>query len=61
MNAIKAAAVIAVVIVAFGIVGQQDYEEEIRQTAYYCDMVKLYEQTNGQSGWPAYNGKGMCQ
>ncbi len=44
-----------------GIVGQSDFEEELRQVQHYCDMVKMHEQTNGQAGWPAYNGKGMCQ
>ncbi len=48
-------------IVAMGIVGQSDFEEAERQQAEYCDMVKLWKQTKGQSGWPAYNGEGICQ
>ena len=48
-------------IVAMGIVGQSDFEEAERQQAEYCDMVKLWTQTKGQSGWPAYNGEGMCR
>jgi hypothetical protein len=48
-------------IVAMGIVGQSDFEEAERQQAEYCGMVKLFKQTKGQSGWPAYNGEGMCQ
>ena len=44
-----------------GIVGQSDFEEAERQQAEYCEMVKLFKQTKGQSGWPAYNGEGMCQ
>ena len=48
-------------IVAMGIVGQSDFEEAERQQAEYCDMVKLWKQTKGQSGWPAYNGEGMCR
>jgi hypothetical protein len=48
-------------IVAMGIVGQSDFEEAERQQAEYCEMVKLFKQTKGQSGWPAYNGEGMCQ
>jgi hypothetical protein len=48
-------------IVAMGIVGQSDFEEVERQQAEYCDMVKLWKQTKGQSGWPAYNGEGMCK
>jgi hypothetical protein len=48
-------------VVAMGIVGQSDLEEAERQQAEYCEMVKLFKQTKGQSGWPAYNGEGMCQ
>lgn len=48
-------------IVAMGIVGQSDFEEAERQQAEYCDMVKLWKQTKGQSGWPAYNGEEMCR
>ena len=48
-------------IVAMSIVGQSDFEEAERQQAEYCEMVKLWKQTKGQSGWPAYNGEGMCQ
>jgi len=60
IQAVKYAVAIAVVVVAFGIVGQQDYEDELRQVQNYCEMVKLHEQTNGKHGWPAYNGKSMC-
>ena len=48
-------------VIAMGIVGQSDLEEAERQQAEYCEMVKLFKQTKGQSGWPAYNGEGMCQ
>jgi hypothetical protein len=48
-------------IVAMGIVSQSDFEEAERQQAEYCEMVKLFKQTKGQSGWPAYNGERMCQ
>ena len=26
-----------------------------------AEMVKLWKQTNGQTGWPAYNGEGTCR
>ena len=47
-------------VIAMGIVGQSDFEEAERQQAEYCKMVKLWKQTKGQAGWPAYNGEGMC-
>lgn len=48
-------------LIAMGIVGQSDFEEAERQQAEYCEMVKLWKQTKGQAGWPAYNGEKMCQ
>jgi len=35
-------------IILFGIVGQQDYEDQIREHVYYCDMV-------ANKAWPDYN------
>lgn len=49
------------IIVAIGIVGQSDMEEEQRQQDEYCAMVKLWKQTKGKQGWPAYNGERMCR
>jgi hypothetical protein len=50
-----------VLILAFGLMGSMDKEEEGRQQTQYCEMVKLYKETNGQAGWPAYNGEGACK
>lgn len=49
------------VLVLMGIVGQYDMEEEQRQADQYCEMVKLWKETRGQAGWPAYNGEGTCR
>ena len=46
---------------AFGLLGSMDKEEDQRQQDEYCAMVKLWKQTNGQAGWPAYNGEGVCK
>jgi hypothetical protein len=48
-------------IIAMGIVGQSDFEDEQAQAEQYCEMVKLWKQTKGQAGWPAYNGEGVCK
>jgi hypothetical protein len=47
-------------IVMMGIVGQMDVEEEQRQDQEYCDMIKLWEETKGQAGWPAFKSKEGC-
>lgn len=48
-------------LIAMGIVGQSDFEEAERQQAEYCEMVKLWKETRGQAGWPAYDGERMCR
>lgn len=48
-------------ILAFGLMGSMDKEEEERQQTQYCEMVKLYKETNGQAGWPAFNGEKACK
>ena len=48
-------------IIAMGIVGQSDFEEEQRQAEQYCEMVKLWKETKGEAGWPAYNGEEVCK
>ena len=49
-------------LVAFGIVGQADYEEAGRQHGEYCEMVKLWKQTKGEAGWPAFRaGEVSCE
>jgi hypothetical protein len=52
---------IIALITAMGIVGQSDFEDEQAQAEQYCEMVKLWKQTKGQQGWPAYNGEGVCK
>ena len=36
-------------------------DELNRLRAKSAEMVKLWKQTNGQAGWPAYNGEGICR
>jgi hypothetical protein len=48
------------VIIAMGIAGNMDVQEEERQHAEYCEMVQLWKQSGGQAGWPAYNWEGTC-
>jgi hypothetical protein len=63
MNIKRYQVILAIIgfIIAMSIVGQSDFEEAERQQAEYCEMVKLWKQTKGQAGWPAYNGEGACK
>lgn len=49
------------IVIAMGIAGHMDVQEEERQRAEYCEMVKLWKESNGKAGWPAYNGEGACK
>lgn len=54
MSMIKAIGAALFVIVAFGIVGQMDYEDAIEQERHYCDMVR-------DGHWPHYNKDIDCK
>lgn len=41
---------------AFGLVGTMDYEDAVSEQKHYCEMVDEYNRTNGQAGWPDYEG-----
>jgi len=35
-------------------------EDPLSTDEHYCDMVALYKATNGEAGWPAYQGTKYC-
>ena len=47
---------IILIITAFGIAGQGDYEEALVIEQEYCEMVELWGQTNGRDGHPDWRG-----
>jgi hypothetical protein len=57
----QAILIVAALIVAFGVVGNSDVENEQFEVERYCEMVKIWKESNGTAGWPAYNGEGMCK
>jgi len=61
MNRIKTFLAFTAIIVAMGIAGHMDVEEEERQQEQYCEMVKLWKESGGEKGWPAYNGEEQCK
>lgn len=63
MKKLKRYQVILIVIffiAMMSVVGQMDVEEEQRQDQEYCEMIKLWEKTKGQAGWPAFKSKEGC-
>lgn len=54
MSMIKTIGVALLLIVAFGIVGQMDYEDAIEQDKHYCDMVR-------EGHWPNFKPEIDCK
>ncbi len=57
MTRLQSIALAVAMAIIFGVVGSMDAEDAELQAKHYCDMVQLYKQTNGQQGWPAYDGE----
>jgi len=52
---------IAVVIVAL-VLSVTDAQDELAgKQANYCDMRDIFEQSNGEYGWPKMDGYGECK
>ena len=53
--------ILMTIIAALAVVGNADVIEAEMQQARYCEMVAAWDESNGQTGWPPYNGREMCQ
>lgn len=47
---------IAIFLVGLSMAGSEQAEEQA-QRDLYCEMVQIYKDSNGQYGWPAYDGE----
>jgi len=54
------AAILAVCLVALYITAPEQSEAE-RQVEEYCEMVEIWDKTNGDAGWPPYKGREGCE
>lgn len=65
MRDFKAIAISLGLIISFiallGMAGSDDMREEQHQVTEYCQMVELWKSSNGENGWPAYKGEGVCE
>jgi hypothetical protein len=41
-------------------VGSTDYRTANEEKNMYCSMVGIYKSSDGQYGWPPYQGEEMC-
>lgn len=44
----------AMLFVAFMVASTMDHAEEVAMTTNYCEMVTIYKETGGESGWPDF-------
>jgi len=47
--------VVSLFIFAACAVSTIDYDDENRQQQLYCDMYRIFLESNGEYGWPDYN------
>ena len=48
---------ITLALVAWGIIGKYDNLEAQNQRDTYCEMVQAWHDTDGEAGWPPYDGE----
>jgi len=48
-------------LLSLGIVGNADNQEALRHHSEYCEMTKLYRDTEGDLGWPDYDSNINCK
>jgi len=53
-------AILAVCLVALYVTAPEQSEAE-RQAEEYCEMVEIWDNTNGDAGWPPYKGREGCE
>ena len=47
--------VVSLFIMTACVAGTMEYGDEERQQKLYCDMYKIFQESNGEYGWPDYN------
>jgi len=60
MNPYLLTAAAAALVAALGLAGKADVQEAEGHGSEYCDMVELYESSNGELGWPPYDPEIKC-
>jgi len=52
--------VLFALVATLGLAGKADVQEAEAHGSLYCDMVELYESSNGELGWPPYDPDIKC-
>jgi len=46
---------------AFVWISNSSYEDAVQAENQYCEMVAIYESSDGQHGWPPYRSEINCK
>lgn len=50
-------ALVVMLVVLVGLLWGLESEQPVAEVAQYCEMVRLYKDSNGENGWPDYRGE----
>jgi len=50
----------ALFLAMLSIVGNMEAEDKRQERDRYCQMLELWNETDGEYGWPPYKGKDQC-
>jgi len=53
--------VLFALVATLGLAGKADVQEAEAHGSEYCEMVELYESSNGELGWPPYDPDINCK
>lgn len=53
--------VLFALVATLGLAGKADVQEAEAHGSEYCEMVELYESSNGELGWPPYDPEINCK
>jgi len=42
------------------VIGNMEAEDRETARQHYCEMLEIWEETDGEYGWPPYKGKDQC-
>ena len=57
MNRLEVILSAALICVFAVVAGMLDYPDHVADEEGYCAMVRLYQSSGGNAGWPAYRGE----
>lgn len=56
----KGIAIILLILLAMGLMGSGDYQEAVLLQKEYCENLERWDASDGEDGWPPYQGREVC-